>query len=117
MFYSIREILQVLQHHQKSKDYPPLSEECGQPVTLCQWQTEPQGHPVPSIATLPEVVARRDSVGRVLVVKAPEGVLWHTVGSSSVKVAVPVDLQRHDSTLPSGEEEKMSSPSTQPAQH
>lgn len=55
-------------------------------------------------------------MGRVLVVEAPEGVLWHTVGSSSVKVAVPVDLQRHDSALPSGGEEKVSSPSVWPAQ-
>lgn len=94
-----------------------MPEECRQPVTLCQWQTELQGHQVPSIATLPEVVARRDGVGRVLVVEAPEGVLWHTMGSSSVKVAVPVDLQCHDSTLPSEGEEKVSSPSAWPAQH
>lgn len=55
-------------------------------------------------------------MGRVLAVEAPEGIFWHTVGSSSVQVAVPVDLQSHDSTLPSGEE-LMGSPSAQPAQH
>lgn len=72
---------------------------------------------MPSIATLPEVVARRDGVGRVLVVEAPEGVLWHTVGGVSVKVTVPVDLQRHDSTLSSGREEKVGSQSAPPAKH
>lgn len=50
-------------------------------------------------------------MGRVLVVKAPEGIFWHTVGSGSVQVAVPVDLQCHDSTLPSGGE-VMGQPST-----
>lgn len=53
-------------------------------------------------------------MSRVLVVQAAEGVLWHTVGCSSVKVAVPVDLQRHDSTLPRGGkgEQVPSQPST-----
>lgn len=54
-------------------------------------------------------------MGRVLVVEAPEGIFWHTVGSSSVQVAVPVDLQCHDSTLPSGGEQVMGSPSAQSA--
>lgn len=55
-------------------------------------------------------------MGRVLVVEAPEGIFWHTVGSGSVQVAVPVDLHCHDSTLASGEEEVMGSPRAQPAQ-
>lgn len=49
-------------------------------------------------------------MGSVLVVKAPEGIFRHAVGSSSVKVAVPVDLQPHDSTLQSRGEELVSSP-------
>jgi len=116
MFYSITETLQVLQHRRKPKDYPQLPEDRRQPAALRQQWTEPQGQQEPSVATSPEVVARRDSVGRVLVVKASEGVLWHTVGSSSVQVAVPVDLQRHDSALPSGGEE-VSSPSVRSARH
>lgn len=55
-------------------------------------------------------------MGRVRVVEASEGVLRHTEGSGPVKVAVPVDLQCHDSTLPSGEEEKVSSPGARAAQ-
>lgn len=54
-------------------------------------------------------------MGRVCVVEASEGVLRHTEGRRPVKVAVPVDLQRHDSTLPSREEEKVSSSAARPA--
>lgn len=56
-------------------------------------------------------------MGSVLVVKAPEGIFRHAVGSGSVKVAVPFDLQPHDSTLQSGGEELVSSPRARAALH
>lgn len=100
----------ALQQQRNSKDCLQQSEEREQPGMLCQWQTEPWGHQGPFLTTLPEVVPRWDSVGRVLVVQAPEGIPGHAVGSSSVEVAVPVDLQPHDPTLQSREEETPSDP-------
>lgn len=66
------------------------------------WAGKVPGEPSVAIlpgALLPEVVARDQGLIGCLVVKATEAVLWTAAMEPAVQVAVPVDLNAHDSSL------------------
>lgn len=60
---------------------------------------------IPQHVSVPEIVARRHIVFQVPGVEASEGISGQAEGGSSVKVAVPPDLDTHDASL-WGEQER-----------